>query len=799
MPPKKSIKNARPYVGDLPPVVADPRFSSMHNDPRFAAISKKSLKVRLDKRFKDAIQSDADLAGTVGPKVDKFGRKIKRGGGKGGKADLERLYDFASSSSEGDSDDDQKEDEVQTEATKRAAYAAGLRGAAGSDSSSSDDDSSDDDSDIDDADIDIDLRPTLDLAWDGEVLPDDDATEPSDEVFDEVLDRHDVPLGDATRRIAVVNMDWDHIKAGDLYTVFGSLKPAGGSVERVTVYASEFGRERMAHEAQFGPAIGGATEVAMDASADEDESSSEDDENHDDDDRRRSRPRLSEPEEEEERLPFSERKLKTNMRTLELEEDDEDFDPTALRRYQLERLRYYFAVVEFDSVDTAAHVFKACDGAEFEATANFFDLRYVPDDVSFADDEPYVRDLATPETGGVGYDARRAKFETKALQHTNLKLTWDMDDPTRMLVTRKSMSYDELKKLDFKEYIASDSDGGDENDGGSDAGEDEEEDADQIARYRKLLGLDGNSNAAASAARTGSGKGKHRGGPAAAGGSDDDEAAGDMQISFTAGLSETAEKLMRDRDERRVRENETTVEMYQRKQREKRAARKAARIGGDADDDQLHGVQDADMDGGAADLGFDDPFFAQDMDVEDAEKAERFGGAAETVADPAATAARKDKKQKKPTVQATDPKDADAPEEGQTRRAKKLSKRAQRLAESRREDEEDGVADFAVNVADPRFAPVLAEADFAIDPTSAAFRDTPGTKALMREKRRRAAGAGAAAASSAKAKAKGGITPAPAPAPSSSGVLALAEKVKRKAAVAALGENQGIGKRAKRV
>lgn len=49
-------------------------------------------------------------------------------------------------------------------------------------------------------------------------------------------------------------------------------------------------------------------------------------------------------------------------------------------------------MIECDNVQTAAAIYKACDGNEYEASANFFDLRYIPDDMTF-DDEP--REVAT--------------------------------------------------------------------------------------------------------------------------------------------------------------------------------------------------------------------------------------------------------------------------------------------------------------------------------------------------------------------------------------------------------------------
>lgn len=40
--------------------------------------------------------------------------------------------------------------------------------------------------------------------------------------------------------------------------------------------------------------------------------------------------------------------------------------------------RYYYAVVEFDTPSAAQHAYQEIDSTEFEATANVFDLRWVP-------------------------------------------------------------------------------------------------------------------------------------------------------------------------------------------------------------------------------------------------------------------------------------------------------------------------------------------------------------------------------------------------------------------------------------
>ena len=56
---------------------------------------------------------------------------------------------------------------------------------------------------------------------------------------------------------------------------------------------------------------------------------------------------------------------------------DEDAQLINLRKYEMEKLKYYYAVVTCDSAETADAIYKACDGMEFLKSGVVIDLRLV--------------------------------------------------------------------------------------------------------------------------------------------------------------------------------------------------------------------------------------------------------------------------------------------------------------------------------------------------------------------------------------------------------------------------------------
>lgn len=537
----------------------------------------------------------------------------------------------------------------------------------------------------------------------------------------------DVPLGEVTERIAVVNLDWDNIRAEDLMAVFSSFVPTGGRVSKVAVYPSEFGKERMEREETEGP----PKEIFASSGEGQGERGFDED--------------------EEEEVDSDEEEEKIKQSILKNDEGEE-FNSTELRKYQLERLRYFYAILTFSTKEAAKHVYDLVDGAEYLSSANFFDLRFVPDDTDFSDDSPRDECKRIPD----GY--KPSDFVTDALQHSKVKLTWDADDKGRKDAQARAFkgSRDEIDDNDLRAYLGSDSsEDEDEEDGGGvevvdgTTGEGSSKKVSkkeaERQRMRSLLGLS-----------TEPSKPPKSSGPV-----------GDMEVTFTSGLAgePTRESIFENEPEK----DETTIEKYVRKERERKKRRKeklkAYRQGdagadnadnADASDDsqQITGntaggktskSQDEDKQPAEEeeeDLGFDDPFFDNpDSKATSASrrKEEKRKKREERAANEAAAAAqRAELELLMMDDQNTGMKHFNMNEvekaEKQARRKKGKGKGKGSKAQGHDTPVTD---DFQMNVNDPRFSRLFESHEFAIDPTNPKFKATSGMKALLDEGRKR--------------------------------------------------------------
>jgi hypothetical protein len=592
--------------------------------------------------------------------VDRYGRKKDKDAGR---KKLERFYNIE------DDDEEEQDPELETEksrkrdkAVKKELAKVDIRGKGydpmrdGGFSSSSSEGSSSDEEDEPDVDVE-----------DHAELPEEN---------------NEVPTGEVTARLAAVNMDWDNIRAADIMAVANSFIPADGRILSVVIYPSEFGMERMQREEIEGP----PREIfASTAEKDDDNIATLDD--------------SPEPYESEDDEQIKKELLK--------ESNGEEFDTKALRAYQLDRLRYYYAVITCSSPNAAKAIYDNMDGREYLSSANFFDLRFVPDETGF-DEDPHDECDKLPN----GYKPN--EFSTDALTHSNVKLTWDADDTTRQEVQKRAFSRKEIDENELQAYLGSES-------------EDEEEQAqpDKAATLRAALGL---GSGVSSKPKSKSSK-RDR---------DFKKPEGEMQVTFSAGLSANATKGSVFENEPIL--NETTVEKYVRKQKERKQARKerakALKEGRDPDADAIPKTseenQDSDEDPWA------DPFFEADPDAAKASKSEsRKSTKAKQREDREKQAEEEATERANLELLMVDDEDSkvrhfDMNDIAKAEKAKKKNKKKGPKADVIATD--DG---FEINADDPRFAKLYESHEYAIDPTNPRYKGTAGMKALLEEGRKK--------------------------------------------------------------
>ncbi|GAA5912201.1 hypothetical protein JCM5296_007509 [Sporobolomyces johnsonii] len=662
--------------------MSDPRFARLHTDPRFVRPKAAKNKIVVDERFKQLFddQDASSAKGKRARKVDKYGRPLEK---EATANELKRYYRMASpeaeamkkgeqdkdgEEAEGSEEEEEDDDQDEEEGAPTKSFLDLARGEVLLESSDEEGQGEDDEDEaaVSDAESDSSSAagsvslgpsrrrrqpsrsPSIDLSeTERPLFPDED-----DEASG-LGESDDEPDVDPTRRVAVVNMDWDHLRAADLYRVLssslsatvtsvqtapqpkpkasgsstkfdangdevGPYKPsakltiAPGRLLHLRIYPSQFGKERMEREAIEGPPADVLRAKGAESSDDDEEDGVLRLGRKNKGKAKEMRRRRGEDSDEE----ITEKDLVDEQ----LQDGEDDYDTEALRKYQLER--YYYAVATFDTASAAAHVVKEINGTEFERTANIFDLQFVPDDTSF-DDDPVHDEATEASIAAEGNSYQGIDFSTDALRHSKVKLTWDADDPHRKnkLQTYLAAALDKSKakgatkgrpavdEADIQQYLASSSDEEEE------AAEEEEQDdffeaeTDEHAdgkgkdkrekkreRLRSLFGLDGG---AADEQSWDGGAKSSKGGE------------GGMQITFAPALSErSAKQLDLVKDER----PETAIETYKRKEKERRERqkleRKARREGKELPAEGEEGPEFGGEDTGPG--GFDDDFFADD-------------------------------------------------------------------------------------------------------------------------------------------------------------------------------------------
>ncbi|KAL9104063.1 MAG: hypothetical protein Q9163_000960 [Psora crenata] len=684
---------------------SDPRFANLRTDPRFRLPSRKQTHVTLDKRFARMLR-DEDFSARA--KVDRYGRPLPQGGAR---RELQKYYRL----DDEDNKDEGRLGEEEEEEEDGGTSDGGFKGAANQQGDEEDESSSSSD--------------------DEESLEDEEEDEVFGVLEDQEGGRDGIPKGQVSSRLAVVNLDWDNIRAADLMAVFSSFIPTGGRILNITIYPSEFGRERMEREEMEGP----PKEIFGRRKPDEHMGSAGEEED----------------EEDGEENAVDDEAIKKSI----LKEDPgNEFDSSKLRRYQLERLRYYYAVITCSSTSTAQAIYDAVDGTEYLTTANFFDLRYIPDSTDFSEDRPRDECDRIPD----GY--RPNDFVTDALQHSKVKLTWDADDGGRKEAQKRAFagSRADIDENDLKAYLGSDTSDDDAPEPVvvDASGDNPRAVADQPLaelpapglskkeaerrKMRALLGL---------AAEPGSKKPKA---------DKTTPVVGDMQITFSSGLNTSDHKgsVFENTPEEA---QETTVEKYVRKEKERKARRKeklkAARnsTNGPAAQPQAGpepAISPDANDAATKDLGFDDPFFAAAGGTHETpaskRKAEKREKRRQREAEEAAAASKRAELE---LLMMDDRDGLDADDETRHHfdmnalaRAEKVASKSKKPKSAKRLSERDKEAlemrskdQFELDVADERFRHVFERAEFAIDPSHPRYMGTEGMRRLLKEGRQKRA------------------------------------------------------------
>jgi hypothetical protein len=102
-------------------------------------------------------------------------------------------------------------------------------------------------------------------------------------------------------------------------------------------------------------------------------------------------------------------------------------------------MKYFYAVVHTNSKKTALKIFEEYNGFEFELTNIRLQLSFISDSLKFPQ-KPVESVSEVPDD----YIFQGAAKLNKALNHTKVKLTWDINDPKREEKLNKINKKDEV-------------------------------------------------------------------------------------------------------------------------------------------------------------------------------------------------------------------------------------------------------------------------------------------------------------------------------------------------------------------
>ena len=417
----------------------------------------------------------------------------------------------------------------------------------------------------------------------------------------------------------------------------------------------------------------------------------------------------------------------------QVDEEDEAYKEK-LREYQLNRLRYYYAVIEFDSIQSADVVYKECDGLEYESTANRLDLRFIPDDMEF-EDEP--KDACT-ELPGSKYQPRL--FFTTALQQAKVELTWDENDVDRVEIGQKLFTdkRNEISENQLRTFVACSS---------------SEEEDDEEVEEKEDAGSDSDDNESLAGASKKSGKNKidlYKSLLLEINQKEEDKKMKQVEMEFTWGVGDDKKKPKNVVDEVAVKksatEGLTPFEKILEKKKDKKKAKKDARkkkikaqmnSGSEEDEDDNENGYSTDEEYSEY---LNDPYFAEEFANKDFEKPKKKKKVAKKQdSDEEDDKARAQKELELLLDDGEEEKAHFSLKKIQDQETMSSSKRKRHLKKSKKELQarSEPVDNFELNVKDNRFAAVYTAPEYNIDPTDPSFKKTKGMEVLIQEKLKR--------------------------------------------------------------
>ena len=418
-------------------------------------------------------------------------------------------------------------------------------------------------------------------------------------------------------------------------------------------------------------------------------------------------------------------------------EDGIDYNMEKLRQYQLNRLKYYYAVIECNSVSTADKIYVECDGLEYESTATKLDLRFIPDDCSFDDDEP--KDVCTELPDSSKYMPRL--FTTTALQQAKVELTWDENDVERKELNDKLLSgkLNEVNDHELRKYVAYSSEEEEDELADDSVGKSDDEHVkvkindrsgkkDSLSKYKALL-ADINEK-------------------------EEKKKNNKIEMEFTWGIgmsgkdSKSSEKVAVKIADKEKTHFEKILELKAEKKKarkvEHKKLRKKYKNGGDVDSNE-EPSDDSDVPDG---IDMNDPYFAEEFANGEFEapkkvskKQQRKNRKMEANTDDEeqreedalALLLDDDEDDKKSHFSLKKIQDT----ENETKTKRKRKKQLKRSKGQIKADKAAFVDDFEIDTKDSRFAAVYSSHLYSIDPTNSNFKKTKAMEKLIEEKLKR--------------------------------------------------------------